>query len=96
VQSIDDLRVKLVARISPVLAAVWPPQAPLVGFDISLSDKGVTLTAQYQGEQDLSHIAVGLITQELQDKLKLPTLVLKAHRVRSTGKHRARHRADAS
>ena len=87
VESIDQIRADLMERVSPVAAAIWPTAAPLSGFDISLSDKGVTLVAQYESERDLSPIALGMITKQLQDKLNLPTLVLEAHLVRVVSKH---------
>jgi uncharacterized hydrophobic protein (TIGR00271 family) len=39
VETIDEIRAKLIERISPALTVVWPTEAPLSGFDITLSDK---------------------------------------------------------
>ena len=94
VESIDQIRADLMERVSPVAAAIWPTAAPLSGFDISLSDKGVTLVAQYESERDLSPIALGMITKQLQDKLNLPTLVLEAHLVRVVSKHGTEHKRE--
>ena len=81
-QTIDQIRGTLIERVSPVLTAVWPTAAPLSGFNIILDDKGVTLDAQYKSDRDLSPIALGILTKQLQDDLNLPGLSLKAHRVR--------------
>jgi hypothetical protein len=81
VETIDEIRAKLLGRIAPALTAVWPAQAPLSGFDVTLNDKGVALIVQYKSDRDLSPIALGMIVKQLQDKLNLPTLVVQAHRV---------------
>ena len=86
VQSIDEMRTRLFARISPALTAVWPAEAPLSGFDVTLSDTRMTVDAQYESDRDLSPIALGMITKQLQDKLGLPTLALETHRTRLSGK----------
>ena len=78
--SIDDERTELLKRITPVLSAIWPPEAPLTGFDLDLSASAITLDARYQSERDLTPIALGLITKQLQQQLTLPELTLSAHR----------------
>lgn len=78
--SLEDVRAGLIERVTPVLSAVWPAEAPLVSFDISLSAEGVTLDARYQSVRALTPIALSLITKQLQEQLKLPTLTLDAHR----------------
>jgi hypothetical protein len=69
-----------------VLTSTWPTEAPLSTFDITLNDKGVTLDAQYEGERELGAIALDLITRQLQAKLGLPNLALKARRVQTHAK----------
>jgi hypothetical protein len=81
VETIDQMRADLLARVAPVLTAVWPAAVPLSGFDLSLNDQGVTLVAQYRSDRDLSPIALGMIAKQLQAKLNLSTLVLEAHRL---------------
>jgi hypothetical protein len=88
VKTVEAMRTELMGRISPVLTAVWPAAAPLQGFDLTLSDTGVTVDAEYSGARDLGAIAVGMIEKQLQDQLKLPTLVLKTHRVRPAAKRK--------
>ena len=78
--SIDDERTELLKRITPVLSAIWPPEAPLTGFDLDLSASTITLDARYQSERDLTPIALGLITKQLQQQLSLLELTLTAHR----------------
>jgi uncharacterized hydrophobic protein (TIGR00271 family) len=95
VVTIDEMRAKMVERFSPVLTAIWPTEAPLLGFDITLSNKGVTLDTQYQSDRDLSPIALGMITKQLRDKLALPTLVVEAHRVRVIREHGPERKAAA-
>jgi len=42
----------------------------------------VVLDAEYEGDRALSSVALEMITRQLQEKLNLPTLVVKVHRVR--------------
>jgi len=95
VETIDEVRAKLFERISPALTAVWPTQAPLSGFDITLSDTGVTLDVRYESHRDLSSITLGMIAKQLQDKLNLSTLVVEAHRVPVLGKRSPQRKTDA-
>ncbi len=95
VETIDELRAKLLARISPALTAIWPTEIPLSGFEVALSDNGVIIDAQYESDRDLSPIALGLISKQLQVDLKMPTLVLNARRVRVTRHRNSEHKAQA-
>ena len=79
--SLQDARMELLTRTTPVLSAVWPPEAPLTTFDIVLSASSVSLDVTYQSGRDLSPIAMSLITRQLQEQLKLPALTLAAHRL---------------
>jgi uncharacterized hydrophobic protein (TIGR00271 family) len=79
--SLDDVRAALIKRVTPVLSAIWPAEAPVDSFDIALSAQSVTLDVRYQSVRVLTPIALGLIAKQLQDQLKLPTLKLDAHRV---------------
>ena len=78
--SMDDLREDLLKRVTPVLASVWPAEAPLASYDLALNTAGVALQAHYESERDLTPIALGLITKQLREQLQLPTLTLEAHR----------------
>lgn len=79
-ETIDQIRARLLDRVTPVVTAVWPPAAPLAGFDVALNDKGVTLVARYQGNRNLTPIALGMIARQLQDRLNMPALLLEARR----------------
>jgi uncharacterized hydrophobic protein (TIGR00271 family) len=79
--SLNDDRAALMKRVTAALSAVWPAQVPLASFDITLNAQAVTLDARYESKLDLTPIALGLITKQLQQQLKLPTLTLDAHRV---------------
>jgi uncharacterized hydrophobic protein (TIGR00271 family) len=90
-EPIGQMRADLLARVSPILTAIWPAQAPLSSFDITLSDSGVALDVQYQSDHDLSPIALDLLTAQLRSKLNLPKLAVNAHRVPAP-----RHRSAAA
>jgi uncharacterized hydrophobic protein (TIGR00271 family) len=80
VETVDQIRESLLSRISPVLTSVWPAQAPLAAFDVTVSEDGLTLDTQYEADRELSSIALGMIAKQLREKLGLPKLVLNAHR----------------
>ena len=90
VLTVAEDQAQLLARVTPVITKVWPPEAPLAGFSVSLSDSGTVVDANYESRRDLTGITVGLITRELQQTLALPNLVVKAHRrapPRTTERH---------
>jgi hypothetical protein len=93
VETIDELRAKLLGRISQALTAIWPTEIPLSGFEVDLSDNAVIIDAQYESDRDLSPIALGVISKQLQVDLKLPTLVLNARRARGTGRRSSQRKA---
>jgi len=90
VETIDQMRVELMQRVGPVVAAVWPSEVPLSGFDIDLGKGGVRLDADYTSDRNLSPIAADMIRKQLQEKLSLPNLVLDLHRVRGRRHRRTR------
>jgi uncharacterized hydrophobic protein (TIGR00271 family) len=81
-QTVDEIRAELLGRISAAITSVWPTQAPLSKFDITLNANDVVLDAEYEGDRALSSVALEMITRQLQEKLNLPTLVVKVQRVR--------------
>ena len=94
-ETTDQLRADLVEHVSAAATAVWPPEAPLRGVAVTAEGDRVTVDAQYENARNLSPIALGLITRQLQAKLEMPALVLKTHRVRpapAKGKGRSRSR----
>jgi uncharacterized hydrophobic protein (TIGR00271 family) len=76
-KSLAEIRVELIARLTPVLSAIWPPQAPLKGFDLAFTETGTVLNVQYQGAV-LDPIALDILTKDLQEKLSAPGLSMNA------------------
>jgi hypothetical protein len=69
------------ARLTPVLTATWPPQAPFKDFDLAFRENGVVLDVRYQSEDALDPIALSMIAKDLQEKLKAPALSINAIRI---------------
>jgi uncharacterized hydrophobic protein (TIGR00271 family) len=80
-QTVAEIQQELMQRFTPVVDGVWPQEAPLEDFEIQLSATGVTLDVQYQSDRELDTIALGLIQDEVRDKLAMPDLTLNAKRV---------------
>ena len=78
--TIADMQQQLIDRVQPVIDAVWPPQAPLQGFDIQFSPSGVVVNAQYASPRQLGQIPLAMIERQLQQRLDLPRLTLKTKR----------------
>ena len=95
VETIDEVRTELLEHISSALSVVWPAEAPLSEFDITLGDKSVTLNVKYESDRDLSPIALAMITKQMQAKLKFPTLIVDAVRVPIPRRHNPKRNADA-
>jgi len=79
--TLPDMQQELIARITPVLNSVWPPEAPIQGFDVALSASGIALNVRYESTQTLGKIPLDMITRDLQGKLGVPNLSLTAKRV---------------
>jgi uncharacterized hydrophobic protein (TIGR00271 family) len=77
-KTFTQIRGELMAQLTPVLTATWPPQAPFKDFDLAFGETGVVLDVRYQSEEALDPIALGLITKDLQEKLKAPGLSINA------------------
>jgi hypothetical protein len=60
---------------------VWPPEAPVQGFDVALSASGIALNVRYESTQTLGKIPLDMITRDLQEKLGVANLSLTAKRV---------------
>jgi uncharacterized hydrophobic protein (TIGR00271 family) len=92
--TLAQMQASLLARIQPVVQSVWPPETPLVDFNISVADDSaaaLTLNAHYTADKDLPPVAIGLITRELQTRLSAPKLVLHAQRQAPPTPARAPH-----
>jgi uncharacterized hydrophobic protein (TIGR00271 family) len=81
VESIAAMQTDLLTRMQPAIEAMWPKSAPLVNFDVAISDSGTVVQARYQAAHPLTQISLDLLTISLQDKLNDPSLTLKAERV---------------
>jgi uncharacterized hydrophobic protein (TIGR00271 family) len=80
-RSFAQIRAELMARLTPVLTATWPPQAPFKDFDLAFGENGVVLDVRYQSEHPLDPIALDMIAKDLQEKLKAPVLSINATRI---------------
>lgn len=93
VETLDEIRAQLVNRVKPIVDGIWPPEAPLQDFDVSLGPAGIVLNARYQSAHALDQILLDLIVRELREKLGSPSLSLNAQHIppprggtRQTGK----------
>jgi len=43
--------------------SIWPPEAPLEDFSLTLGSAGIALNVQYQSERSLGTIPLGMITR---------------------------------
>jgi uncharacterized hydrophobic protein (TIGR00271 family) len=89
-KSLEAIRQELIDRIKPVVAEVWPPEAPLQDFDLSLAPTGMALNARYVSAEKLGQIPLDMIARALREKLSVPELTLNATRIappRETPKH---------
>jgi uncharacterized hydrophobic protein (TIGR00271 family) len=80
-RSFTEIRGELMARLTPVLTATWPPQVPFKDFDLAFRENGVVLDVRYQSEDALDPIALSMIAKDLQEKLKAPALSINAIRI---------------
>ncbi len=80
-ESLAAMQAAVLARVQPVITAVWPKDAPLVDFDVAMSQEGMVVNARYQAKEPLTQISLGLLTVSLRDKLAYPQVTLNAQRV---------------
>lgn len=83
VESLPEIDQKLIARVTPVINSVWPPEAPLVDFDLSSGASGMVLNVRYRSVHPLGKIPLDMIARECQERLAAPGLTLNAQRVSS-------------
>jgi hypothetical protein len=81
IASVEQMQQDLLARVTPVVQGVWPPEAPLQDFDLALAPSGIVLNVRYQSLHPLGTIPLDILTRELQEKLGTPTLSLQAQRI---------------
>lgn len=80
-KTLSQIHNELMQRISPVVTAAWPTQAPIQRFDVSFSPDGIVLDVDYASPRPLDPVSLELLTKTLQDKLADPLLSLNAKRV---------------
>lgn len=80
-KTLPEMQQELITSITPVLNSVWPPEAPVQGFDVALSASGIAMNVRYESTQTLGKIPLDMITRDLQQKLGVPNLSLTAKRV---------------
>ncbi len=80
-KTLSQIHDELMQRISPVVTAVWPTEAPIQRFDLSFSPDGIVVDVDYASTKALDSVSLGLLTKSLQDKLADPLLTLNAKRV---------------
>jgi uncharacterized hydrophobic protein (TIGR00271 family) len=88
-KSLAQIREELMTRLAPALTGTWPPQAPVKSFDLAFTESGIVLNIQYQGAAVLDPIALDMITRELQQKLKAPSLSINASLIPAPGQARS-------
>jgi uncharacterized hydrophobic protein (TIGR00271 family) len=82
-KSLEEVRQETLARVTPVLTRVWPPEAPLQKFDVAFNSTGLAINALYHADKDIGELALSVITRTLRDQLKTPTLVVTTTRMQN-------------
>lgn len=94
-ETLERMRSEAIARIQPIVAGMWPAEAPLKDFDLTFSLTGIVLNVRYESDRELGKIAQDILTQELQKKLAVPDLSLVAKRVSPPRKTEAKRKPRA-
>lgn len=81
-KTLQQIHDEVLHRLTPILAGVWPPQAPLQDFDIEFAQNGMVVDVRYASQRELDKMSLDILTRELQQKLETPDLSLAAKRVR--------------
>ncbi|MDE3199950.1 MAG: DUF389 domain-containing protein [Acidobacteriota bacterium] len=80
-KTLSQIHNELMQRISPVVTAAWPAEAPIQRFDVAFSPDGIVVDVDYASARALDSVSLGLLSKTLQDKLADPLLTLNAKRV---------------
>ncbi len=80
-KTLSEIHNELMQRISPVVTAAWPSEAPIQRFDVAFSPDGIVVDVDYASAKALDSVSLELLTKALQDKLADPLLTLNAKRV---------------
>jgi hypothetical protein len=77
-KSLDELKKEAIGRFRPIIASVWPAEAPLQHFEVVLSPSETALNVTYASECPLDQISKEMILKSRQEKRALPDLILNA------------------
>ena len=80
-ESLAAMQAAVLARVQPVMTAIWPKGAPLVDFDVAMSHEGLVVNVRYQAKAPLTQISLDLLSASLRDRLAYPQVTLRAQRV---------------
>jgi uncharacterized hydrophobic protein (TIGR00271 family) len=98
IETIDEIRTKLVARVRPAVAAAWPmDRAPLAGFTVSFGPDTAALNLRivYLSEQELGELGEEAVRRAVRDRLSAPSVELSFERLAPEAKLKFPPRGDA-
>jgi len=83
IETVDELRAKLLARIQPAVVASWPTeQAPLLSFEVTFeAEASPRLRIAYLADEDLGELGSEAVRKALRDRLGTMTLETQFERV---------------
>jgi uncharacterized hydrophobic protein (TIGR00271 family) len=84
IETIDEIRTKLVTRVRPAVAAAWPmDRAPLAGFTVSFGPNSPALHLRivYLSEQELGELGEEAVRRAVRDRLSTPGVELSFERL---------------
>ncbi|MGB0124816.1 MAG: TIGR00341 family protein [Silvibacterium sp.] len=71
----------VLARLKPALDEIWPPETPLLSYELGFASDGPVVHLRYQARTALDSISSAMLQRSLQSRLALPTLQLDLERV---------------
>ncbi len=81
--SFESLRQEIMGRVEPVIKEAWPEQAaPLKGYEVSLTQQGVTVRIRYEAVRPLEAGLAEVFTKLLENRLNYPDLQIELVRQR--------------
>lgn len=89
-RGLEQIQSELIQSILPVVDGIWPAEAPIQNFDVAFEPAGIAVDVQYASRRELDKVSLGLIENELRDKLGVPTLSLHAKHVPALHKQAGR------
>ncbi|MEP6715947.1 MAG: DUF389 domain-containing protein [Terriglobia bacterium] len=80
VQTLDEIRQKVIARVGPAITRAWPAEVPLAGFDVAFDATGVICNVKYQAARDLDALPLSMVERGLRTELETDRISLHATR----------------